>query len=253
MERSIHVALSPEGVAPGYDWRTACSVVIDVLRATSVMTTAGAAGCRSMRTCESTAEAHQWAGKSSGRPLLCGERQCKPIEGFDLGNSPAEYTPARVAGRDLILTTTNGTRAIAAAAASKRLLLASFLNLDATLTAIEQEHHLHLVCAGTNGEVSYEDVLLAGAMVDALIKRSDDFRINDPARIARDTWRALDLSPERADEGLTEALRQSYGGRNLIAAGYEDDVERCASIDQISGIVQRDHPAEPVFRYHAQA
>ncbi len=251
MERSIHVALSPDGVAPGYDWRNACSVVIDVLRATSVMTTAGAAGCRSMRACEGTAEALQWAEKLSAPPLLCGERQCRPIEGFDLGNSPAEYTPQRVAGRDLILTTTNGTRAIAAAAASRRLLIAAFLNLDATVAAIEQEHHIHLVCAGTHGEVSYEDVLLAGAMVAALTGRCDDFRINDPARIARDTWRALDPVNERLGERLTAALRQSYGGRNLIAAGYEDDVERCANIDTVSGTVQRERPCEAVFRYHA--
>ncbi|SRR6056297_1799210 len=252
MERSIHVALSPEGVTPGYDWRNACSVVIDVLRATSVMTTAGAAGCRSIRTCEGAAEAMQWAENPSERPLLCGERQCKPIEGFDLGNSPAEYTPQRVAGRDLILTTTNGTRAVAAAAASQRLLIAAFLNLDATLAAIEHEHHLHLVCAGTHGEVSYEDVLLAGAMVDVLLRRFDDFRINDPARIARDAWRALDPDTERLTERLTAALRQSYGGRNLIAAGYEDDVERCASIDTVSGIMQRETPGEAVFRYRAR-
>jgi len=206
-----------------------------------------------MRTCESTAETLQWAKQLPEQPLLCGERQCKPIEGFDLGNSPAEYTPQRVAGRDLILTTTNGTRAIAAAFASRRLLIASFLNLDATLAKIEHDHHIHLVCAGTNGEISYEDVLLAGAMVDVLMSRWEDFRINDSARIAWATWRALQLPSDGIEEALTQALRQSYGGRNLIAAGYEDDVERCAGIDRISGIVEREAPEQAIFRFRTLA
>ena len=114
---------------------TDVAVVVDVLRATSVMTTAFGSGVKRIFTCCQVAEAVSLAeqientDQENQRPLLCGERSCKPISGFDHGNSPSEYTPERVRGQTLIMTTTNGTKAIEAAFSAKRLIAASFLNL----------------------------------------------------------------------------------------------------------------------------
>ncbi|QEG01158.1 putative 2-phosphosulfolactate phosphatase [Stieleria maiorica] len=258
MSRSISVALTPSGLAPECELHQACSIIIDVLRATSVMTTAGLAGAKRMITCENIHAAFEIADQSDSeradqppsRPLLCGERHCKPIDGFDLGNSPAEYTPDRVVGRDIVLTTTNGTRAIQAAMRSRRLLAASFLNLAATVAAVESEPHLQIVCAGTNGQISYEDVLLAGAIIDRLNESGSGpgeptDHLDDSARIAWSAWRQS-LTPARA---LEESLALSLGGRNLIEAGYTSDIGRCAQIDTIDGIAERVDPGKAVFRF----
>ncbi|WP_182866239.1 2-phosphosulfolactate phosphatase [Stieleria mannarensis] len=267
MSRTISVALTPSGLSPECELHQACSIIIDVLRATSVMATAGVSGAKRMITCENIHAAFEIAAPSDSgradsnladpateRPLLCGERHCKPIDGFDLGNSPAEYTPDRVAGRDIVLTTTNGTRAIQAAMRSRRLLAASFLNLAATVAAVESEPHLQIVCAGTNGQISYEDVLLAGVIIDRLNECGDGpsepaDHLDDSARIAWSTWRQSQ-TPARS---LEETLALSLGGRNLIEAGYQADIGRCAQIDAIDGIVERVDPGEAVFRFVREA
>ncbi|MCO8124989.1 2-phosphosulfolactate phosphatase [Stieleria sp. TO1_6] len=237
--KSISVALLPGTLSAGLDRSKTCAVVIDVLRATSVMTTAGAAGAATIRTCEQTERARQIATESTPTALLCGERECKPIAGFDLGNSPAEYGPDRLAGRDLVLTTTNGTRAIRAVQDCRRLLVSSFLNLQATIDAIESETQLQFVCAGTNGEISYEDVLLAGAIVQRLNPSSQHDLIDDSARIAMAAWQQSGAAGDRGHQALRTALGQSLGGRNLASVGFAADIDRCARIDTISGIVTR--------------
>lgn len=270
MKQWIKVTLGPATAADATTGETPadqqdCAVVIDVLRATTVMTTAGAAGCGEMFTCETTDQAQRLAATLE-HPLLCGERHCRPIDGFDLGNSPAEYTAERVAGRQLILTTTNGTRAIALASGARRMLVASFLNLRATLRAVERETHLHLVCAGTNGAISYEDVLLAGAIVDHRCRGtagtdrnntdkintdSDAIELDDCARIARDAWRYRFATSDTESTALARALAQSQGGRNLIAAGFADDIQRCARVNHVHGLVERVGSAPTCFRYRA--
>lgn len=250
MVRSISVALTPDSFSGLIDADETCSVVIDVLRATSVMATAGHAGIMSIVTCEDIDAAQAIARAATIRPLLCGERHCKPIPGFDLGNSPAEYTSQVVASREMVLTTTNGTRAIMAVMSSRRLLVASFLNLSSTIAAISTERQLQIVCAGTNGEVSFEDVLLAGALVDRLVgadAADSESRIDDSARIAWSVWSQAVAS----DQPLGQTLRLSLGGRNLIAAGYDADIERCARIDTVPGIVERIDRSETRFAYRA--
>jgi 2-phosphosulfolactate phosphatase len=180
--------------------------------------------------------------------LLCGERHCKPIKGFHLGNSPAEYTRQIVDGQQLILTTTNGTRAINAVLSSRRLLAGSFLNLSATVDAIAGERQLQIVCAGTNTEISYEDVLLAGAIVDRLKSLTRSIPIDDSARIALSAWREV----LAAESPLEETLRESLGGRNLISVGFQADIDRCAKTDTIDGVVERVDGERAVFEFRPQ-
>src|SRR5437764_4244443 len=173
-EREVQVHLLPELIPPG---RLAggVAVVIDVLRATTTMIYALAAGCTCVRPCAEVEEARELAGgMRAGRVLLGGERGGKPLPGFDLGNSPREYTGKLCKGCTLVLTTTNGTRALLRAAEAARTLLAGFVNYSAVCEQLRQETRpIHIICAGTEGDVTLEDTLLAGALVDYLCETTN--------------------------------------------------------------------------------
>lgn len=246
MNRTLSVALLPALLPDNLVSTQTCAVVIDVLRATTVMTTALAAGATQIETCGQIVDAFELAKQTDPPALLCGERECKPIDGFHFGNSPTEYTPTNVSQRRLVLTTTNGTRAIEAVAGCKRLLVSSFLNVMSTVRAVENESHLQIVCAGTNGQISAEDVLLAGCMVESL--GSDDSELDDSARLARASWRELGQANQNP-AGITQALRLSLGGRNLIKVGYGDDIARCAQWGCIDGTVERETGTDATFRF----
>lgn len=204
------------------------------------MATAFQAGASQIVTCREVAEANEMATRVSPRPLLCGERGCQPIEGFDLGNSPSEYVAERVAGKTLVLTTTNGTRAIEAAGDAARMITASFLNFSAVIETLEGSRSVHLVCAGTNGEITAEDVLLAGAI---LWKCETHYRAEsrgDDSTLARALWQSW-FSDSRIPEPveLVPRLRETRGGTNLVRLGYEQDLERCAAVDSVRVVPTR--------------
>ena len=259
-ERTLGVSFLPD--PRRVSERTDAVLVIDVLRATTVMATAMAAGAKRIHTCRGVEQARRSAARSRPPALLCGERGCRPIDGFDLGNSPRDYSPDTVGGRELILTTTNGTQAIAAASPARRLLAVAFLNAAATTRSIRDATETHIICAGTNGSVTAEDVLLAGMLVDRLehqaAARNVSLRLaGDEAAIARDHWRctvaetlgfsadgdrdARGLASVRPDR-LANRLAQTRGGRDLVAAGYHHDLSDCARIDTLSVVVERVAP-----------
>ena len=216
------------------------AVVIDVLRATSVMCTAIQNGANAVITCREVQQARTLASQLSPSPLLCGERGCKPISGFDLGNSPAEYTPDRVGNQSLILTTTNGTRAIEFAERAGEVLTACFLNLSAVGDRLAGHHSVHLVCAGTDGELTAEDVLLAGALVSLCETRYQAQLRDDASLLARQLWRSWFPSPESVrSSSLAERLRETRGGKNLLRVGYADDLARCASMNSVPVVPTR--------------
>lgn len=231
--KTIRVAPLPQQMT----WPpTGTAVVIDVLRATTVITQAIRCGAAEVVVCGEIDEAFGIADRRDRRPLLCGERACKPIAGFDLGNSPSEYTPERVAGKRLVMTTTNGTRAAIAAAGFDSILAASFNNLSAVVDSLAGETEVSILCAGTDGEVTEEDLLLAGAIVDRLLDHPALRPESGPDGIgplgpsetaARTLWR------QHLDTGrtLADRLAETLGGRNLVAAGYLDDITTCSQID----------------------
>src|SRR5262245_22121930 len=127
-EREVHVHLLPELVGNGR-LANSTAVVIDVLRATTTIIHALAAGCCAVRPCLEVAEAQELAGgMRAGKVLLGGERGGSPLPGFDLGNSPREYTACLCKGTTLVMTTSNGTRALIRAAEAERVVLAGFVN-----------------------------------------------------------------------------------------------------------------------------
>lgn len=242
MLRSVCVHWLPVMFSPE-DLRGGVAVVIDVLRASTTIVQALAAGAEAVIPCGEVAEAQDIAANlSAGSCLLGGERRGVKIDRFDLGNSPLEYTPEKVAGRTIVFTTTNGTRALKRCLAAEQIVIGSFANLDAVAKAVDQTGRpIHLVCAGTDGELSAEDVLCAGAFVAALRKPrgGEILTENDANRIA------FELYFSRAhhdDVLLLQAIRESAGGRNLVDLGYDADIQWAARRNRFQ-IVPEYHPA----------
>ena len=196
----------------GTDLRPAATaVVIDVLRATSTITLALASGYERVLVAGSVDAAREL--RADGR-VLAGEVRCARAPGFDLGNSPEETLVPR--GRELVLATTNGAPAIIAAAqVADEVLVASLLNLDAVCARLADADDVLLVCAGTDGRVSIEDVYLAGRVVTALAGEC-----SDAAQIARIVAGSY---PSARD-----ALDASAGAVGIRREGLEADLEFCA-------------------------
>lgn len=222
------------------DLRQTLCVVFDVLRATSTMVTALGNGAAAIVPVAEIPEALR-VRERQPEVLLAGERDGVRIEahltggvGFDLGNSPREFTASRVFGKTIVMTTTNGTRALRACAPALEVWLGSFLNLRATADCLEQvaPQHLLLVCSGTLDQTAYEDVLAAGALCDLVWHLYGDGAVADSARIAR---RLFCL--EQPD--LLAAVAQSRNGRRLMAnPDLRDDVPFCVHQDRFSFVAE---------------
>jgi 2-phosphosulfolactate phosphatase len=209
-------------------------VVVDVLRASTTMTSACAAGVAQILPCLEVAEARRQSERlrkeGHDSVLLGGERGGALIPGFDLGNSPAEYTAERIRGKSLVFTTTNGTRALMRCVGASRVIVGCFANLGAVAQALAGERVIHVMCAGTDGEVSWEDTLFAGALVEA-IQRNRALRMNDSSLLAMNVWRSIG-GPEISTVGLAETFRLGIGGQNLLAIGRQEDLRLAAQRDQ---------------------
>lgn len=222
-------------------------VVIDVLRASTVIVHALAAGAREVVPCLEIEDARRVAADlPSGQAVLGGERGGLPIAGFDLGNSPEEYTPEKVAGKTVVFTTTNGTRAMQRCRQAKRVLIGAFVNASVVSEALTGEEQLHLLCAGTRGEITREDVLLAGLLAEQILVGLDDgaqpAEINDQLLMARQCFRAS-VTPGAAgdiEERLRRELRRTQGGRNLVAIGLDRDIEAAARVDRFAIVPELD-------------
>jgi 2-phosphosulfolactate phosphatase len=201
-------------------------VVIDALRATSVIAAALSEGARCVIPVMEIEEAVKlYHSLGADRTLLCGEREGNPISGFHLGNSPFEYRSKVVKDFTLIMTTTNGTRAIHAAANAAVMALGSMLNASAVAAdARESGLDVTLVCAGTRGRFTMDDVLAAGAIIDALSPSAGS--MDDLSFMARDYYR-------RFAGDLSAALEYCSHARFLIDAGYAADVEYCMRKDSL--------------------
>lgn len=223
------------------------AVVIDVLRASTTILHALQAGCESVIPCLEVEAARALARSLPlGEALLGGERGGQPIPGFDLGNAPEEYTSERCRGRTLVFTTTNGTRAIHACVDADEVYLGGFVNLAAIARLIERHlsgdrpQPVHLVCAGTDGQISFEDTLFAGALCRAVAYFQDQATPagNDNALLAQ-------AAAPRAYDQLPGLLRQGAGGRNLIEIGRAADIDRAAQVDRFDLVARLDRRLSP--------
>lgn len=239
MPANVHVHSLPSLIVPG-SLAGAQAVVIDLLRASTTICAAMHAGAACVRPVLEPEEAMNLRIRLTPREcILGGERKGVLIPGFDLGNSPRSYTPERVGGRDVIFTTTNGTRAIHAASreGASRVLVGCLANLSAIVDAVRSDgRDVHIVCAGTGGEVSMEDVLCAGAMVSSLRAVGLAHGNDDQSRIAQRVYESAATEPE----GVLSATRESRGGRNLVQIGLEQDIHDCARVDWLTLVPQFD-------------
>jgi 2-phosphosulfolactate phosphatase len=206
----VHVAFTPGEQTPA-----SIGIVVDVLRATSTMTQALAAGYRRVLCCAEIEDAHALAA-TEGPAKLAGERRLQHIEGFDFGNSPRELA-GEPAAETLILSTTNGTRLLVAASARfEQVFVGSLLNLGAVAHAArETGEDVAVLCAGVLGELALDDAYCAGRIVTALGGEHAD----SAAAAAR-----LAASFPNSVAGLGA----SQSARNLRKHGLEDDIEWCA-------------------------
>jgi 2-phosphosulfolactate phosphatase len=201
-------------------------VVIDVLRATTSVVEALANGARGIYPTASTEEAVKLA-MSLGRDdtLLCGERKGGKVEGFDLGNSPREFTREAVDGKRLVMSTTNGTRAFLVGQDGARLLACAFTNLGAIARAIATDPEIVVICAGRDKQFSLDDALCAGHLIAQVIEGTTGERdLNDAARAAR-----MVASTRKPTKRF---LAETWGGRAIIGIGLGDDLDICSDVDR---------------------
>ena len=211
-------------------------VVIDVLRATSVMVHAMSQGASEIIPLATVEEAFRMAKAfPRGFVILGGERENKEIPGFDLGNSPKEYVAERVKGKILILTTTNGTRAFHTVSSGKEILAGSFFNIGAIAQrCLELNRDLFIFPSGDKGNFSLEDTLCGGMLIDLIIrKEKKQISLTDASYSAQILY-------QRFKDNLLEAFHLSHHGKELIHRGFEDDLAYCAQIDMT--------PLVPIFR-----
>jgi len=241
MPFQLDVYALPDYVSPE-DLEGGVAVVIDVLRASTSIVHALEADAKDVLPCVDVDEARRLhAALRAEGALLTGERNALPLEGFDLGNSPDAFTPEAVRGRSVVMTTTNGTRALARCRRAKRIFVGSFVNAAAVVRAVSESERIQLICAGTVGEITREDVLLAGLLVDRLLRLGDKtYQLNAQAATALEGWRHVLPAPCAADPTgavipeLARVLRTTLGGSRVIRAGCEDDIDAAARLDRFS-------------------
>jgi 2-phosphosulfolactate phosphatase len=211
-------------------------VVIDVLRASSTIITALACGCRGVVPILSPEQAKEKAQQfKKEEVLLGGEREGRKIKGFDLGNSPREYQKEIVEDRIIIFSTTNGVKTLERVRGAFRIIIASFLNLQATFNYCSKfQGDILLACAGKEGYFSLEDTVCAGMLINSL------------RDIYSDTCQEVDANLtaqvlyKKFGNNILEMLRKSQHGRYLESIGLRKDLEFCSQLD-IFNIV-------PIFR-----
>jgi 2-phosphosulfolactate phosphatase len=235
----VDVLFTPQEIVGPY-LASRAVVVFDVLRATTTMTAALAAGVAEIRVFDSL-DAAKAAAAGQREPVLCGERNCLPPPGFDLGNSPAAFQRQLHGGKTVFMSTTNGTRAIVAARAANLLLVGAVVNATAVAKRLATaELDVTLLCAGTDGQLAMEDLLGAGAVIDVLAKRGALKLESDVARIALRLFLAC-------RENLQAAMADATGGLNVIAAGLGADIEFAARLDALNVVGEvRDNPLRVV-------
>jgi len=203
-------------------------VVIDILRATTTMVVAYENGANNVVPVEHLEDALSYRERGY---LIAGERNGVKVDGFDMGNSPQEFTKDIVEGQNIVLSTTNGTKAINACSAAKFRYVSSFRNIDAMAkTIIENNLDVLLFCAGWKDKFNLEDTVFAGALAQQLLDNS--FTTNDDAtRMACSLWNL-------AKPNLTEFLADASHVQRFKSLHIESDLDVCLQFNTYSDVVR---------------
>ena len=216
----IEVCLTP-ALLDLYAIENSIVVVIDILRATSSITYGIENGAEAIIPVMNVEDCLNYADKGY---LLAAERNGEVVEGYDFGNSPFSYTVEKVAGQTIVLTTTNGTKAMhLAQERAHQVIVASFLNLTSVCDYLKKENKdVLLLCAGWKDNFNLEDTLFAGAVVQQL---QNDFTVGDDSSVA-----ALDMY-NLAKDDLRKYLKKSSHNHRLVKLNIEEDVQFCLKLD----------------------
>ena len=227
--RKIDVCLSPD-LMHLYKTDDRTVVIVDILRATSCMTTALAHGVKSITPFAALEECLSM--KSKGY-FTSGERDGKKVDGFDLGNSPFEYMDVKLKGQRIAFTTTNGTQAIAKSIGAREIIIGSFLNLTALTNYLnEGQNDILVVCAGWKGRFNLEDTLFAGALIEAL---------NHTVTLECDAPQASLHLYRMAKANMMEFLREASHIKRLANLNIIEDISFCLTIDKYNVVpIMRD-------------
>ncbi len=212
-------------------------VVIDVLRASTSIVVALANGARNVVPFEHADEAAERAKSYERREVvLAGERRMQRIPGFDLGNSPREFTREAVDGKSILFTTSNGTVALVAAQGAEEVFVGAYVNVSALLSVLTSparaRNDLVIVAAGKDRQFSLEDAACAGRFVRGLMDGGGALELNDAAC-------ATVMLDKRYGRTLHRMFKDAEHARALVSAGYGDDIAVCAAIDA--------YPVVPVY------
>lgn len=225
----IDAVFTPAGLAPA-DVQGRSVFVIDILRATTTMCAALSHGARAIIPVGSTEEALRLAQTiGSDDVLLAGEKDCERIPGFQLGNSPLEMGDSTVRGKTLIVTTSNGTKALLACQGAAAVYPTAAVNLTASVEKAQEvlrtEGNILLVCAGRQGAFGLDDAYCAGRLIVAILgDRKRRRGLNDAALACLDLVR-------RYGDNWERPLSYSRAGRELIRRGFRDDLRDASRMD----------------------
>jgi 2-phosphosulfolactate phosphatase len=201
------------------------AVIIDLLRTSSTIVTALERGCDRVIPAVSPNDAVEIKKASGGEVLLGGEIGAQDIQGFDLGNSPLEYKEADIAEKTIAYTTANGTVAIKRCEAAPEILIGCMLNARAVAkAALDLDRDTALVCAGTRGKFSMDDVIAAGCILDRILSMDASVEMDDLARVALKMYRD-------AAGGIIDALKGSSHYEYLTGLGLQGDIAYCVQED----------------------
>ena len=227
----IEVTASAAEVA-FFELKNTVAVVIDVLRATSVIASAFENGAKNIYPTVEVEEARELASSilrdnPSSKVLLAGERSALKISGFDLSNSPLEFTSGVVSGAKIVMTTTNGTRALNAASASDQVFIGCLRNAKAVAEAIKGCNDVILICSGTENRVDISDCMAAGAIIHELEQMGLSLEMGDMALMCSDYFNL---------NSYEQRIRDSRHGKRLLNLGLDDDLKYCTRLN-VSRIV----------------
>ena len=226
MTNQIQVCLTPS-LLPLYNVEDFIVVVIDVFRATTSICYGIENGAEAIIPVSQVEECAAY-GEKNPNFLLAAERDGAIVAGFDFGNSPFSYTAEKVAGKTIVLTTTNGTHALHLSREAKKIVIGSFLNLGALCNWLKQQHeNILLVCSGWKGNFNLEDTLFAGAVVAQL--QSANCIADDSAIASYDLY-------QLAKDDLNGYLKKTSHSERLKKLGIEKDIAFCLNVDITTSI-----------------
>lgn len=226
MKKELNVCLTP-ALLPLFNVEDYIVVVIDIFRATSSICYGIENGAEAIIPVSQVEECAAYREKGLDY-LLAAERDGSVVEGFDFGNSPFSYTKEKVAGKTIVLTTTNGTHALHLSRSAKKIVIGSFLNLTALSNWLNtQNENVLLVCAGWKNNFNLEDTLFAGAVIEQL--KDKGFVLDDAAIAANDLFQI-------GKTDINAYLKKTSHGERLKKLGIEKDIEFCLQVDLTTAI-----------------